>query len=386
MDNLIQPESFDIPIPVRIIAGETLKELLLHMEEIGGSDLFILGGGEVWTKRFSKMVKLTKRKLSDKEAFGIITEIYGTNAEAKLGSGTKIDTSLEFMSLDSEGKQNRHRFRVNAISCLRNGRKSITITLRSIPSVPRSIHSQNVDAELIEACQLADSGLIVVAGATGNGKTTLLAGLIRDQVEAAAGNRVVVTIESPIEFVYDDIDKPSSIITQLEVGQHVGSFDEGVINSLRMAPSTILIGETRDQETAEAAVESSTTGHVVFTTVHANTAAETIYRLLSLFPEELQHQAKQNIIQSLKVIVAQRLIPTIDGKRTAIREYIVFNQEIKEALLSANNLGACAFQMVEKHGKPMIKDIIDKFEAGIISEEEFKRQKMNYDKGDSDAS
>jgi defect-in-organelle-trafficking protein DotB len=374
---------FFMDIPVRIIAGSTLRDLLVRMEDIGGSDLFIMGGSEVWTKRFSKMVKLTKRKLSDKEAFSIITEIYGTNAEAKLGSGTKIDTSLEFVTNDAAGNSLRHRFRVNAISCLRNGRKSITITLRTIPSVPRSIHEQDVDQELIEACQMADSGLIVVAGATGNGKTTLLAGLIRDQIEAIAGNRVIVTIESPIEFVYDDIDKPSSIITQLEVGQHVESFGDGVINSLRMAPSTILIGETRDQETAEAAVESSTTGHVVFTTVHANTAPETIYRLLSLFPEEMQHQAKQNIIQSLKVIVAQRLIPTVDGKRTAIREYLIFNQEIKDLLLASNNLAACAFDIVEKYGKPMMKDVSEKFERGMISETEFNRQKLNYDRGGS---
>ncbi len=373
--------SFLIDIPPRIVSGEAIDLILAHMEKIGGSDLFIVGGQEVWCKRYSKMIKLTKRKISDKEAFSIIVGIYGTNAEAKLGSGTKIDTSHEFSTTDENDMVSRHRFRVNAVSCLRNGRKSITITLRTIPTTPRSIHSQGVHQVLIDACQEAHSGLIVVAGATGNGKSTLLAGLIRDQVEAPDANRVVVTIESPIEFIYDDIVKESSIITQLEVGRHIESFNDGVICSLRMAPTTILIGETRDQETAEAAVDCSATGHVVLTTLHASTAPEIIYRLVSLFPEEYQFQATQKIVQALKVIIAQRLLPTVDGKMVAAREYLVLTQDIKDELLLADNITIKAFDLVEKYGRPMMDDVNELLSKGIISEEVYNTQKSNYERG-----
>lgn len=392
-----EKEDFIVNIPARATGEDTLNTMLKHMEDIGGSDLFLLGGSEAWVSRYNKKIKVTRRRLTDKEVYLIISDVYGSNAPSKLGTGYPIDTSHEFKLKDSilpeieyETASTRHRFRVNAVSCLRNGRQSITITFRTIPTTPPSTNDIRVEDEIVEVCRSSDQGLVLVVGATGNGKSTLLASILRDQLEDPEGHKNLVTIESPIEFVYDDIVKPTSFITQLEVGRHIPSFHQGVENSLRMAPTTILIGESRDYETVNASLEASVTGHVVFSTVHANSVAETFQRLISVFPEEMKLQAKYDLVQAMKLIVAQRLINTVDGKRTAIREFLIFNQDIKNYIIEAPNMAIAVFEMVELYGKPMMADVYNKLKEGIISQEVYDRQAMNYKidktKGEEDAS
>jgi defect-in-organelle-trafficking protein DotB len=376
------PYKYAIDLPGRISDGDTINDLLQNMENLGGSDLFIIGGREAIISLHGRKVFCTKRKISNKEAELIIESIYGNNAISKLGEAEPLNPSHEFKSIISqEGEPKRtmrHRFRCNAISCLRLGRKSMTITLRTIPTTPPSVLDMQVEAEILEACRKSDQGLILVVGATGNGKSTLLASILRDQLEEEDGHRNLVTIEHPIEFVYDDIEQGTSFCTQMEVGKHIKSFSDGVVNALRMAPTTILVGEARNYEEITAALEASVTGHVVFSTVHANSVAETFQRMVATFPEELQHQGKSDLIQALKCVVAQRLLPTIDGKRTAIREFLVLTQEIKEYLMSADNLALAANEAVRKYGKPMMRDVEDKFNKNIISEEVYNKQKMNY--------
>jgi defect-in-organelle-trafficking protein DotB len=189
----------------------------------------------------------------------------------------------------------------------------------------------------------------------------------------------MVTIEAPIEFVYDEIKMDNAFITQMQVGSDVESFAAGVRNSLRMAPKVILVGESRDLETVQGSLEASMTGHGVYSTVHANDVPQTFQRLVYVFPEEMQQQAKMDVLQPMRMIVAQRLIPTVDGGRTAIRELMVFDQQDKDMLMSASNMASAAFKLVNSKGKPMIVDAEQKYKDGIISEEWFKRIKLNYD-------
>lgn len=374
---------YAIDIPPRIVDESTIQELLVNMEEHGGSDLFILGNSEVWMSLYGKKVRCTKRKLQDKEAEKIIELIYGTNAVSKLGEGTPLNPSYDFKTKIVENNREmsfRHRFRCNAVSCLRAGRRSLTITLRSIPTTPPSVHEIGVEQEILDVCRKSDQGLILVVGGTGNGKSTLLASILRDQLEDPLGHRNLVTIEKPIEFVYDDIIKETSFITQMEVGRNIEDFGAGVINALRMAPTTILVGEARNYEEITAAIEASVTGHVVFSTVHANSVAETFQRMIATFPEDLQNQGKNDLIQALKCIVAQRLIPTVNGKRTAIREFLIVDHSIKEYLMKSKNVAIAAFEMVEKYGKPMMRDVEQKLRDGIIDELTYQKQKLNYER------
>lgn len=369
------------PIPPRADSLQVVNNLLEHMVKIKGSDLFLLGNDYAWVSRYGKKVQLTSRKLSDSEVKNLLAQIYNQNAPSMLGAAQPIDTSHEFV-IESQHEttfsRQRFRFRVNAVGCLRNGRQSLTVTLRTIPTMPPHWETYGVEKEIIDVTRSLDQGLILVVGATGNGKSTLLASILRDRIEGPDSHTNLVTIESPIEFVYDEVSTPSSLVTQLQIGSHVSSFHKGVVNALRMAPNVILVGESRDLETVQASLEASMTGHGVFSTVHANNVPETFQRLVYVFPEEMQQQAKMDVLQPMKMIVAQRLIPTVDGGRTAIRELMIFDQQDKDSMMGAGNIATQAFKLVDSHGRPMLIDAQEKLRQGIISKETFKRVEINY--------
>lgn len=368
---------FAIQVPPRLNSAADVNNLLYHMVAIGGSDLFIGGSDYVWVSRYGRKVRLTNRRLTDNEARDLIIAVYNNNAPSMLGGQQPINDAHEFFR-EENGGRTRYRFRVNAVACLRNGRQSLTITLRTIPTTPPKWDVYGVEKEIIEVTRNLDQGLVLVVGGTGNGKSTLLASILRDRIEGPDSHTNLVTIEHPIEFVYDDIEKETSLITQLQVGSHIKGFHEGVVNSLRMAPNVILVGESRDLETVQASLEAAMTGHGVFSTLHANNVPETFQRLVYVFPKEMQQQARLDVLQPMKMIVAQSLIPTMDGKRTAIREIMVFDQEDKDRMMDSNNIASEAFKLVDSRGRPMIVDAEEKYRDGIISEEVIKRLRMNY--------
>lgn len=365
-----------LDLPPKITCADDIREALVQMTESGGSDLFVMGGDYLWVSRYGRKEQISKRRLTDKEVEAILTdnEVYGSNAPALLGSAVPINSAYE---ISHNGE--RLRYRLNAVGCLRNGRTSITTTLRTIPTTPPPVSALAVHPTILDTCRQSDQGLICVVGATGHGKSTTLAAILRDLVEDPEGHKNLVTIEEPIEFVYDGVEKPNSLVTQMEVGRFVGSFADGVKNSLRMAPTTILVGESRDYLTISASVEASITGHVVFTTVHANSVVETIQRMIAVYPQDLQNQAKQDILQALKMVVAQRLIPSLDGKRVALREFILLNSdEDKRILAEATSLTSAVTDLLWRSGQPMAKSAREAYEAGLISKEWMERVFINY--------
>ncbi|WP_137297148.1 ATPase, T2SS/T4P/T4SS family [Psychromonas sp. SP041] len=377
------PCTYELPGQINT---KELQSILCIMQERGGSDLFISGGMPIVMQVHSRNEWITKKKLGYSEVYDLVTEIYGENAKSLLGSATEIDYLYEFKkevsSTTEFSKKKRFRFRLNIVSCERGGQTTVTMTFRTIPTIIPSVVELKVEQDIIDLCKGIDQGLIIIVGATGNGKSTLLASLLRDQLEDPSEDRVLVTIESPIEFVFDQVETNGSIFTQLEVGKNVLSFQRGLRNALRMAPTTILIGESRDYETMKTTVEASVTGHVVFSTIHANTAADSIQRMVEVYPEELQKQAKLSIVRALNLVVAQRLIKTVDGKKIAIREFLIFNKEIRDHLANANDISFAATEMMNKFGKPMMVDVERYYAEGIISQSTYERQKKNYEEGE----
>jgi defect-in-organelle-trafficking protein DotB len=227
--------------------------------------------------------------------------------------------------------------------------------------------------EVMEAIAPKD-GVVYVTGATGSGKTTLLASIIKELAEDPNSNRKILTYEAPIEFVFDSINKPSSVVSQSEIPRHLPSFAAGVRNALRRKPRLILVGEARDAETIAAVIEAALTGHPVYTTLHANGVAETIRRLVGTFPKEERAGRTLDIIETIRLVIWQILVPTVDGKRVALREYLIFDDEIRDRLLtvSPEEVTAITRQLLKEKGHPMIVDAKRKFDDGIISEREYK--------------
>jgi twitching motility protein PilU len=171
---------------------------------------------------------------------------------------------------------------------------------------------------------------VLFVGGTGSGKSTSLAALIDHRNATSSGH--IITIEDPVEFVHKH---KRSIINQREVGVDTRSFKSALKNTLRQAPDVILIGEIRDKETMQHALEFAETGHLAISTLHANNANQALERIINLFPEERRPQLLLGLAQNLRAIVSQRLIPTVDGKRCAAIEVLLVTKTIEDLILKS---------------------------------------------------
>jgi defect in organelle trafficking protein DotB len=355
--------------PVRFTSA-CLARLLIHCQKLGASDITLQTGEPVFAERYGRLHRITQRKLSNTEVAEILNLIYGPNGSAQILSGVDIDTHHEFRPNRNE----RYRFRVNATGCLVEGHDAIQISFRTIPSTPPKMSDLKLESELIHALA-PTQGIVYVTGATGSGKTTLLAAIIRDLAEKEDSHRKILTYEAPIEFVYDSIDMPSAIVSQSEIPRHLPSFAAGVRNALRRKPRLILVGESRDPETIGASIEAALTGHPVYTTLHSNGVAETLRRLVNSFPAEEAKARMIDIIETIRVVIWQQLVPSADGKRIALREFLVFNEKLRDILLDSKleNISANTRQMLKEYGQPMSMDAKRKFDAGLITQRVYKR-------------
>lgn len=354
--------------PIRFNSND-LEKLLAYCSKNEASDITLQTDEPVIIEVYGRLYKITNHKLSNSEVGDILNAIYGPNGTAQLLGGQDVDTHYEFRPTRSE----RYRYRVNATSCQVAGNAGMQLTIRTIPSDPPPLSQMDLPPDILAAIA-PQEGVVYVTGATGSGKSTLLASIIGDIAKDPESNRKILTYESPIEFVYDAIDKPTAVVSQSEIPRHIPSFAAGVRNALRRKPRLILVGEARDAETISAVIEAALTGHPVYTTLHTTGVAETIRRLVGTFAKEERAGRTIDIIETLRLIIWQKLVPTVDGKRTALREYLIFNEEVRDILLESDpdEVTAVTRRLLKEKGQPMLVDAEKKFKAGIISEREYK--------------
>jgi len=354
--------------PIRF-TNVDLEHVLLHCVQKEASDITFQTNTPVMAEIHGRIYPVTSRKITNAEVGDLLNFIYGANGTTQIFSGKDVDTHYEFRPTRTE----RYRFRVNGTGCQVEGHDGIQITIRTIPAAPPDISTLNLDDEIIKN-MAPRQGTVVITGATGSGKSTLLASIIKSLLEQPDGNRKMLTYESPIEFVYDMIPSPSSIICQSEIPRHLPSFAAGVRNALRRKPGLILVGEASDTETIAAVIEAALTGHPVYTTVHSNGVADAVRRMIVTFPADERHGRALDILETIRLIVWQQLAPAVDGKRVALREYLVFNDAIRDALLGTDvdKLAASTRKLLKQHGQPMLVDAQKKFEAGILDERFYK--------------
>lgn len=354
--------------PVRFTPAE-LDRVLLHCVKLDASDITFQTNMPIMSEFHGHIKPVTVRRLSNTEVGDLLNIIYGANATTQILSGKDVDTHYEIRPTRSE----RFRFRINGTGCQVEGHDGIQITARSIPTMPPELASLHLPQAIIDN-MAPRQGTVVITGPTGSGKSTLLAAIIRTLLEQRDGNRKMLTYESPIEFVYDMIESPTSLISQSEIPRHLPSFASGVRNALRRKPGLILVGEARDTETIAAVIEAALTGHPVYTTVHSNGVADAVRRMISTFPAEERHGRALDILETLRLIVWQHLAPSTDGKRVALREYLVFDNAIRDALLNTeiDHLAANTRQLLKKYGQPMLIDAQQKFDEGVLDERYFR--------------
>ncbi len=354
--------------PIRLTI-DSMNDILMHASKLGASDITFQTNEPIFAEIYGQLKKITRRRLANPEVGEIINAMYGPNGTAQIMSGKDVDTHYEIRP----NRSDRYRFRINGTGCQVEGHDGMQITARTIPSDPPTLASMNLPQAILDALT-PEQGVVYVTGATGSGKSTLLSAIIRNIAEDPNSNRKILTYEAPIEFVYDSIEKTSVIVSQSEIPRHLPSFAAGVRNALRRKPRLILVGEARDQETIGAVMEAAMTGHPVYTTLHSNGVAETMRRLVTTFPSEERQGRTIDIIETIRLVLSQRLIPTVDGKRVALREYLIFDEKVRDKLLDTDmlNITATVRNMVREQGRTMVADAKEKFDAGIISERHYR--------------
>jgi len=217
------------------------------------------------------------------------------------------------------------RFRINIFK----QRNEVAIVARNIKTDIPQFDALGLP-EILKDVIMTKRGLVLFVGGTGSGKSTSLAALIDHRNSSSGGH--IITIEDPVEFVHKH---KRSVINQREVGVDTRSYKAALKNTLRQAPDVILIGEIRDRETMEHALEFAETGHLAISTLHANNSNQALERIINLFPEERRPQLLMGLSQNLRAFVSQRLLPTVDGKRCAAVEVLLGTKTIQELILKS---------------------------------------------------
>lgn len=366
----------DYQDPYRFQTSEDFKSLVLEALRQGSSDLFIQPGLPVCVEINGDLRALTHRSIDDSEVIEMLVLAGGRDtAHTDIVGGVPVNERYELFDpdiRDSRGERLRHKFRVNASPIMFHGHTSCQIVMRAIPKDPPRYSGVGLTEELVrKACP--ENGIVYVAGSTGSGKTTTFASILRFILEndtPIRGN--LITHEEPIEFTFDSIQSRHSIIVQSQVPMHFADFYAANREAMRRKPGLIMIGEMRDEATIRAAVEASMTGHPCFGTVHASDVAAVARRLISRFPETERATAIYDILDSGRFIMAQKLVKTLNGGRCAVREYLEFDEEVREELAQLSDMGrvtGAIRDLMKTKGWSFAKDAERLLQQGVISEQ-----------------
>src|SRR5215831_2223546 len=336
-------------------ATKFIYDLLRALLAKRGSDLFLTAGFPPAMKIDSKMTPVSQQALNAQHTAMLVRSIMNDKQAAEFEANKECNFAINPAGIG--------RFRVNCFVQQANVGAVLRVITTSIPN----FEDLKLPAVLKDVA-MTKRGLVLFVGATGSGKSTSLAAMIGYRNENSHGH--IVTIEDPVEFVHPH---KNCMITQREVGVDTESWEAALKNTLRQAPDVILIGEIRDRETMEHAVQFAETGHLCLSTLHANSANQALDRIVNLFPEERRQQLLMDLSLNIKGIISQRLIKKPDGKGRVAALEILLNSplisdlifkgeihEIKEIMKKSRELGMQTFDQA----------LFDLYEIGKISYED----------------
>jgi|DewCreStandDraft_4_1066084.scaffolds.fasta_scaffold08704_4 twitching motility protein PilT len=320
-----------------------IDKLLQACVKQGASDIHIVVGQPPVFRLHGRMRKLETKVLEPEDTVALMKSIAPERSQRELQEKGSADFGFAFGDLA--------RFRVSIFK----QRGFVSMVLRQIPNqmlTPQQLGLPEVCVKLV----LRPRGLFLVTGPTGSGKSTTLASLVNYINENV--DHHIITIEDPIEFYHYH---KKSTINQREVGVDVPSFSEAIRRALRQDPDVILVGEMRDLETIQAAISAAETGHMVFGTLHTNSAQGTVNRIIDAFPGNLQDQIRTQLSTSLVGIVAQTLLPKIGGGRVAAYEVLVVTPGIANLIRENKTFRiSSAIQTGAKYGMQLMDDALFK--------------------------
>ncbi|WP_432263525.1 type IV pilus twitching motility protein PilT [Cupriavidus sp. TMH.W2] len=320
-----------LPFPLSVnFTRDEFYEFLRAATSVA-SDILIQSGDYGWVEVYGKQLKATTRMLEGTEVERALGFLYDGSGVSQLADGKPIDDEVEIQAIP--GNFDRVlRYRLNATGA-RVGRiaRGISITMRVVPEAPPPYDDLKLPQDITDNL-FPRYGLVLIVGTTGSGKSTLLASANRRRLEAADAPVKIITYEDPVEFTlgfgYGQTPQPS----QVQIGRNLTSFGDAGRNAMRRKADVVVMGESRDRESINACFEMALTGHAVYSTVHVDTPAEVFARMVSFFSEEAQPAAANKLLDTLKLVIAQKLPRTTDGKRVAVRSWLTIDREVKRAL------------------------------------------------------
>ncbi len=306
----------------------TIEQMVKDAHARQASDIHIRVGESPRLRMRGQIVRLSDHVTVSAELFEkYLTEMLSEQQKKQFVEKKELDTAIYYPGF--------LRCRVNCFETLTGG----AIVLRLIPLDVPSIDGLGLPP-VLKHLVTYPQGLILVTGPTGSGKSTSIAAMIRELNHS--DSRHIVTIEDPIEYVHSSA---KCLISQREVGLHTHEFHEALRAVLREDPDVILIGEMRDRVTVDTALKAAQTGHLVLGTLHTKSAIGTVNRLLNIYNPDEQQAMRTQILESLVSIVSQQLLPTTDGRRTAVHEILLNTAAMQDYLLKGQETDA--FQLME---------------------------------------
>ncbi len=329
-----------------------IDALFKLMNEQGASDLHLISGSQPIFRIHGDMERVDHKSLENDELKDMLYEIAEETGD--------VDFAYEITGLA--------RYRANFFQ----QRWGVGAVFREIPSEILTAEQLDLPGGITKLAMLHE-GMVLVTGPTGSGKSTTLAAMV-DHINKNKKCHII-TVEDPVEFIHRG---QSSVVNHREVGVHTKSFKSALRGALREDPDIILVGEMRDLETIELALEAASTGHLVFGTLHTQNATKTIDRVIDVFPAHQQAQIRTSLSESLKGVVAQKLLKRIDQKgRVAVFEILVVTPAVSNLIRESKTFQIpSAIQTGRKYGMQSLDDaILAELKAKKISPEDA------YDKG-----
>ena len=339
-----------------------MKERVLHFLEQAmihkASDIYIVARKPVTLKISGRMVAVDKNALSEDDCAEILKQLYA------LGRNRSFDRLKDGDDDFAIGIDGIGRFRVNAYS----QSQSYASIIRTIPlglPDPAKINIPDVIVNLANFRR----GIVLFTGTTGSGKSTSLACLI-DKINSTRDDHII-TIEDPVEFRHPH---KMGIVSQRELDADTRSYSSALRAAMRQVPEVILVGEMRDHETISAAITAAETGHLVFGTLHTNSAAQSIDRMVNVFPPHQQPQVKAQLGNMLQAICSQRLVPAIGGGRLAAAEIMIANSAVRNIIREgkSHQLDSVIQTSAQEGMQSMDRTLVQMVRSGQISYDEAK--------------
>ncbi len=331
-----------------------INELLAFSVQNGASDLHLTAGLPPIIRVDGEMRRLNVDELTHKNVHSLIYDIMNDRQRKEYEENLEVDFSFEIPELS--------RFRVNAF----NQNRGAAAVLRTIPSKVLTLDELGAP-DIFKKVINQPTGIILVTGATGSGKSTTLAAMV-DYINAHKREHIL-TIEDPIEFVHKN---KMCVINQREVHRDTHSFNNALRSALREDPDVILVGELRDLETIRLAISAAETGHLVFGTLHTNSAPKTIDRIIDVFPAAEKSMIRSMLSESLRAVISQTLLKKVGGGRVAAHEIMLGIPAIRN-LIREDKVPQMysVIQTGQAHGMQTMEQCLQKLVAqGVITQQD----------------